>query len=71
MISLMLMAALSCGTPTINNDTGTWDKYDQGTLERAEKRCGELYPDAPCLTQFFKSRDKDGGINYSVLCGSK
>lgn len=63
----MLMAALSCPTPTITNNTDTWTKFDQTTLENAEKRCGEIYSDAPCLKTFIKKPD---GV-YDAICGAE
>jgi hypothetical protein len=67
MISLLIAAALSCPTPLIENQTDTWTKFDETTLESAEKRCGELYKDAPCVTLFRKK--KDGA--YNVICGTQ
>lgn len=70
MLSLLLVAALSCPTPKIDNQTGTWNKFDQTTLENAEKRCGELFPDGPCVHLFVKKDGKDG-ITYNVVCGAE
>jgi len=44
-----------------------WNDYDRKQMSMAEKRCGELYPDAPCL----KLWRKFGIQMYTAICGEK
>lgn len=67
MISLIVLAALGCPTTKIENHTKEWNKQDQWTFDRAKVRCGELYPEAPCLKLF---RKKDS-MTYNAVCGEK
>ena len=67
MSSLILITALSCPTPRIENYTKEWNKRDQATFDHAKIRCGQLYPEAPCLKMF---RKKDNWT-YNVICGGK
>jgi len=42
-----------------------WNDFDRSELKYAEKRCGEIYPDAPCLKLWRKWGKRD----YSAVCG--
>lgn len=65
---LLIALALSCPNPEIINKSGhKWNKFDQQTLNRAKKRCGELYPKSPCLKKFIKVKKLD----YLVTCGKE
>ena len=65
-----VMFALSAGscpqTKMLNTSKYGWNDYDMDMLKQAKKRCGELYPDAPCV-KLFKKYDK---LSYSVICGA-
>lgn len=64
---LALSIALACGSPKIVNRTKSWNEQDKTTLETAQKRCGQIYPDSPCVKMFRKA---DEGI-YSAICGER
>ena len=51
----------------LNTSKFPWNDYDQSMLKQAEKRCGELYDDSPCV-KLFKKYDK---LSYTVICGEK
>ena len=66
-MSLLLLLALSCpNTIIINQNKEPWNEFDAKTLASAKIRCGELYPDAPCVKKFYKRPDEQ---NYWVICG--
>lgn len=66
MVSILLLAALLCPKTHMQNITKQpWTKYDYSMLDRATLRCGELYPDAPCVKLFRKFNFQ----SYSVICG--
>lgn len=67
MITIILLAGMSCPATKIENHTKEWNKLDQATFARAEVRCGELYPEAPCL-KLFRKKDK---LTYQAVCGEK
>ena len=57
-----------CTPTTVTNETRyAWNDFDKTTLERAKVRCGEIWPDTPCLSKFIK-RDK---IDYHAVCSAK
>lgn len=58
-------AGESCPKTVIENRTEEWTDYDQATFNKATKRCGEIYNDAPCLKKFIK---KDA-LTYNAICG--
>lgn len=65
-MSLLLTLALACpATKMLNYTKYPWNQHDKATLEVAKKRCGEIYPDAPCLKVFTKVGKQD----YQVICG--
>lgn len=57
----------NCYQTVIENRTGTWQEIDQKHLDQAKKRCGEIYPDAPCVKKFIKTEEQV----YRVICGPK
>ncbi len=57
--------AFICLATVIINLTGTWTPDDQKTLDRAQTRCAELYPDSPCLKKFSKQEE----LMYRAICG--
>jgi len=68
MTTLLLLATLSCPkTEIVNTTKFPWNDFDQQNLEYAQKRCSEIYPDAPCAKLFKKYGEQD----YSVICGAK
>lgn len=67
MIIFTLLLSLSCPKTTIINHTKIWTEQDQKTLKGAEKRCGELYEDSPCLKTFIKKEE----LLYNAVCGEK
>jgi hypothetical protein len=63
-----LLLALSCSPPVMQNKTKyPWNDFDRKELKYAQKRCGEIYKDSPCV-KLFKKYDKN---QYSVICGDK
>lgn len=66
MIPIILV--LSCPITVMQNITKyPWNDYDRSILKQTEKRCGEIYKDAPCV-KLFKKWDKQ---DYSVVCGKE
>lgn len=61
---LIMLLALACPQTRIENWTNEWNKQDQWTLDNAKKRCGQLYPDAPCV-KMFRKKDES---TYNVIC---
>ena len=59
------VAQLNCPQIIIENQTKTWNKHDQQTLEIATKRCQVHYPGYPCVIKFIKRSTR----NYWVICG--
>ena len=60
--------AASCQMPNFENRTEfPWNKFDEKTLIRAQKRCGELYQQSPCVKKFIKTGERD----YRVLCSGE
>jgi hypothetical protein len=56
-----------CPRTTMINTSGfPWNGHDRKTLKYTKKRCGEIYPDAPCVKWFKKWGKQD----YSVICGA-
>ena len=65
MIIPIIILALNCPNPKVINKTKTWVKLDEQTFNRAKKRCGEIYPEAPCLKTFIKKEERA----YQAICG--
>lgn len=61
----LALSAAQCPETIIDNRTNEWTPYDMQTLARARVRCGEIYPDSPCVKKFIK---KDAST-YNVICG--
>lgn len=63
---IAIVLALSCPVPTVENISGEpWNEGDQETLNISKIRCGQIYPEAPCVKWFQKRPDRA----YRVLCG--
>lgn len=55
-----------CPKVVVNNHTKKWTRNDQKVLDKANLRCKEIYPDAPCLKRF----DKLDENRYTAVCGN-
>ena len=65
---ILLLAALSCSPPVMQNVSKyPWNDYDKKEMKMAEKRCGELYSDAPCLKLWRKFGDR----MYTAICAQE
>ena len=63
---LAFYLAASCPDVTrVNRTNFPWNDYDKEIEQTCKKRCGEIYPDAPCLKQFIKYGKQD----YDCICG--
>lgn len=60
-------AGLVCPKVIIRNKTDVWNDADKAALTTAQKRCGEIYSDAPCVKTFTKTETNV----YRVICGAK
>jgi hypothetical protein len=68
MLFLSFVRADSCPKVRMQNVTKVpWTQHDRDVLVRAQKRCGELYPDMPCVKLFRKF----GFQMYTVICGAQ
>jgi hypothetical protein len=68
MSTLLVLLALSCpATKLQNTSLYPWDKEDKKYLATAKRRCGQLYPDSPCL-KLFKKFDE---LSYIAICGEE
>ena len=56
-----------CLATVIINHTPNWTAFDQKTLERAQQRCAQIYPDAPCLTTLIKMEE----LVHRAICGKE
>ncbi len=65
MLSFILTAVLTVCSPTKILSEKPLDDYDKKTLEHARKRCGELYPNSPCVKVFIVYKPR----TYGVVCG--
>lgn len=62
----MFNMGMSCPkTQMINQSKYAWNDYDKKEMRYAEKRCKQIYKDAPCLKRFYKLDVND----YFALCG--
>lgn len=62
------MISLVCkATIMVNLSLYPWTPKDHAQKRQSEKRCKEIYADAPCLVKFTKTSKND----YRALCGSK
>lgn len=64
-LTLAFVAGIICPETKIQNRTQEWNDQDKQALTTAKRRCGEMYPEAPCVKMFRKA---DEGI-YSAICG--
>ena len=62
---LFLLAAACPQTKMVNRSKLPWNDRDRWEMTYAQKRCGEIYEDAPCLKTFYKLGFQD----YYVSCG--
>lgn len=67
MIGPIIAAYLYCPAPVTQNYTTKWNIQDQRTFDGAMVRCGQLYPEAPCL-KIFRKKDS---TTYNVICGKQ
>jgi len=67
MLNSSLGLYLVCGVPTVINKTEVWSDHDKYILNTAKQRCGEKFPEAPCLTTFVKKEE----LVYWAICGEK
>ena len=68
MIDFFMVIALSCSPVQMINETNEpWNDFDYQTLNNAKKRCGEIYPDAPCVKKFYKRPEQ----SYWAICGAE
>lgn len=63
----IILLTFICAKTAIYNNTPFWGEQDSTTLERAKKRCGEIFPKYPCLKRFTKVQDD----NYWAVCGKE
>lgn len=63
--AILLTLAMTCPETIIDNRTNEWTPYDMQTLAHAKVRCGEIYPDSPCVKKFIKKDES----TYNVICG--
>jgi len=70
---LFLAVGMVCMPPIINNKIDKIPylvtKLDREIYNKATKRCGEIYKDSPCITQFIIKTDDWGDRMYSIACG--
>lgn len=66
MIIQLIVAAALCKTPTLVGFKKTLTQVDTAAIEQAQKRCGEIFADSPCLTKIIKI----GEGNYRAMCGA-
>ena len=66
LVFAVLLAALCSKTIIVNDSKHPWNSFDQKTLNRAKIRCGEIYPNSPCVKWFRKYNERD----YQVVCGA-
>jgi hypothetical protein len=65
MITLSIYLSLCIPPRIVNTSKELWNKHDTKILETAQKRCGQKYPDSPCVKLFWKTKPK----SYRVICG--
>jgi hypothetical protein len=62
----LLAIGLMCPhTAHVNKTDEPWNDYDKKIFLQVQKRCGQIYPDAPCVKLFRKFDTQ----SYTVLCG--
>lgn len=55
----------SCPKTIVKTFDGSWTKDDEVILDAASKRCGQLYPNSPCVKLIQKLAPQE----YRVTCG--
>jgi len=60
-------AANHCPVPEIRNNTKTWNKLDESTLQSTYAGCKRNYSEKHCPIIFIKHEDN----RYSVICGKR
>ena len=63
---MIFKLALVCAATVIVNHTDVWDEQDKAVVKEASKRCGQIFPDAPCLKKIVKLEDN----SYQIYCGA-
>jgi hypothetical protein len=62
---LSILVVLSCpDTKMWNASKYPWNKHDYQMLDRTKIRCGQLYPNSPCV-KLFRKYDFQ---SYSAIC---
>jgi len=57
-----------CGPFLIEyRDNTQAEAYDESIIKTAVRRCGELYPNSPCLVKMVKLKD----YSYYLICGAR
>lgn len=64
MISLILLASLTCPDPIIINRTDVFDSADVSNLEVAKTGCKRHYSENHCLHYFVKKAES----TYQAIC---
>ena len=65
LLPLFSNAGIQCVPTDMQNTSGfEWNEFDRQTYKVAQRRCGELYKNSPCVKIFRKWGERD----YSVLC---
>lgn len=64
---LILLAGITCAEPTVINNTEYWTTHDEWSFQKAQTRCAELFPEAPCL-KIFKKKEEN---LYNAICGEQ
>jgi hypothetical protein len=62
-----MAAKYLCLATIIINHTPNWTVFDQKTMEHAQYRCAQIYPDAPCLVTFVKAQE----LVHRAICGKE
>lgn len=62
----LLFLSLSCPETTFTNlSNEDWNDRDMSEYESTKERCGEKFPNSPCVKKFIKVRP----LVYRVICG--
>jgi len=70
MIKAIVLSTLLSGACPETNLIGfdaPLTQQETANLNQAKKRCGELYPDAPCLKSFEK---REEGVFWAICAGA-
>lgn len=65
MLVLSVALAAQCPETKLVGFDKPLDENEREVLANAKKRCGEIYPEAPCLVKF----EKRGERNFWATCG--